>query len=79
MLDGPALPCYIWCSNHREFPTGGSKGGAMDIGFGIDGGGTRTRLILFETGSLRPLYQGEGGPSNPHSAASTAPVSDPGV
>ena len=44
----------------------------MDIGFGIDGGGTRTRLILFETGSLRPLYQGEGGPSNPHSAGMAA-------
>lgn len=40
----------------------------MDIGFGIDGGGTRSRLVLFEPGSLKVLHRGEGGPTNPHSA-----------
>lgn len=39
----------------------------MDIGFGIDGGGTRSRLVLFEPGSLKVLHRGEGGPTNPHS------------
>lgn len=46
----------------------------MGIGFGIDGGGTRSRLALFEVEGIKTLYQGEGGPTNPHSLGMQAAI-----
>ncbi|NLX83962.1 MAG: hypothetical protein GXZ04_09175 [Clostridiales bacterium] len=45
----------------------------MRIGFGIDGGATRSRLRVFEADTDRLLHTSEGGPTNPHSVgAATA-------